>query len=66
MRWMRIDHALITVAVEFQYISLPTEEARVTLKDVAHIYGLPIDGPAFTEHPYSRHNLVEVCEESPN
>ncbi|RWR76671.1 serine/threonine-protein phosphatase 7 long form [Cinnamomum micranthum f. kanehirae] len=68
MRWIRIDHALITGLVErwrseTNTFHLPIGEATVTLEDVAYIYGLPINGPAVTGTTFPSANVADVCEE---
>ncbi|RWR97172.1 serine/threonine-protein phosphatase 7 long form [Cinnamomum micranthum f. kanehirae] len=68
MRWIRIDHALITGLVErwrpeTNTFHLPIDEATVTLEDVAYIYGLPINGPAVTSTTFPSANVADVCEE---
>ncbi|RWR90954.1 protein MAIN-LIKE 2-like protein isoform X2 [Cinnamomum micranthum f. kanehirae] len=65
---MRIDHALITGLVgrwrpETNTFYLPTGEAKVTLEDVAYIYGHPIDGPPVTGRTFPLANVLEVCME---
>lgn len=71
MRWIRIDHALITGLTErwrskTNTFHFPTGEATVILKDVAYIYGLPINGPAVTGRTFPNANVVYVCEETSN
>ncbi|XXG82989.1 hypothetical protein AAC387_Pa10g0855 [Persea americana] len=68
MMWMRINHALITDLAECWHpktntFHLPIGEVTVTLKDVAYIYGLPINGPTVTSRAFPNSNVADVCEE---
>ena len=66
--YMRIDHALISELVERRRLEtnifhLPTGEAMNTLKDVAYIYGLPIDGESVTRRTFNYALVPEVWKE---
>ena len=68
MRWMRIDHALITGLAErwrpeTNTFHFPIGEVTVTLEDVAYIYGLPINGSPVTGRPFPNDTVANVCEE---
>ena len=41
----------------------PSDEATITLEDVAYIYGLPIDGPPVTGHTYTHYEIDDLCQE---
>ena len=64
---MTTDHALIRALVErwrpeTNTFRLPCGEATVTLKDVAYIYGLPIDVPVVTSKTlHSTKQTAEIC-----
>ncbi|XXG63965.1 hypothetical protein AAC387_Pa05g2038 [Persea americana] len=66
--YMRINYALISGLVErwrpeTNTFHLPTGKATVTLKDVAYIYGLPIDGILVTGRTFPKSLVSEVCKE---
>ena len=65
---MVIDHALITVLVERQHpetnsFHFLSGEATIMLKDVAYIYGLPVDGPRVTGRTFLGRLVQPVCQE---
>ena len=61
---IKIDHSLISALVErwrpeTNTFHLNSGEATITLEDVAHIYGLPIDGPPVTGRAFSAFDQVQ-------
>lgn len=65
---MVIDHVLITSLVErwrpeTNSFHFPSGKAIITLKDVAYIYGLSIDGPLVAGRTFLEKLVAPVCEE---